>query len=93
MKYIFDDFFRGFYIVGAVFFNGLIASELYFGLPFFSRYFSELLRSGALNETVFGYYMLAVLVIVEIALTMLEMRGFARIWLDGKAEDVKDSIP
>lgn len=79
IKYIFDDFLRGFYIVGAIFLDGVVLTGIYLGRPALSKALSPitpmLLNSG------YNYYMTAVLVLLEIVAIFLEVIGFTSIWV------------
>lgn len=78
-KYIFEDFFRGFYIVGAIFLNGLILTEIYYARPLLQKF--ALFGSPLADYAYYTYYFIAVIILLEIPVTALEIQGFAKIWM------------
>lgn len=85
LKYIFEDFFRGFYIIGAIFLNGLILTEIYYAGPAIHR--MNFLTYSGLDGSLLDYYLIAVLIIFEISVTVLEIEGFAKIWMKDRRKD------
>lgn len=79
LTYIFTDFFRISYDVGAIFFDALILPELYLQRPAGSLY-TLLLGGGSGGEFAYMLYMFGVIAVLEIGAIWLQILGYRRLW-------------
>lgn len=79
--YIFDDFFRGFYLLGCIFLDGIIVLGLRFLLPGGGVDLPYVLPSS-LNGF-FTAYIILLIVVLEIILIYFEMVWFRKLWTKG----------
>lgn len=79
--YIFDDFFRGFYLLGCVFLDGIIVPGLRFLLPSGGVELPYVLPSS-LNG-LFTVYIVMLIVSLEILLIYYEIVWFRKLWKRG----------
>ena len=79
LLYIFDDFFRGFYLVGCLFFDGLIIFQIYSYIPDSSA-LGIFFNLALPKFNIFNYYIWILIVFLEITVAYLEAKGFRKIW-------------
>lgn len=79
--YIFDDFFRGFYLVGCVFLDGVIVPSLRFILPYSGFHLISAVPSSL--NLLFTSYVVMLIIFLELLLIYLEIKGFRKIWKRG----------
>ena len=79
--YIFDDFFRGFYLVGCVFLDGVLIPSLRFILPYSGFNLLSIVPSSL--NLLYTVYVLMLIIFLELFLIYLEIKGFRRIWKKG----------
>lgn len=79
LSYIFEDFFRISYGVAALFFDALILPELYLLRPAGDLYYG-VAKLPAFRSAFYGYYLIAVVAILEVCLIYLEAKGYRRLW-------------
>lgn len=79
--YIFDDFFRGFYIVGCLFLDGVIIPGLRFLLPGGGVDLPFRLPSSITG--LYVAYITILMVFLEVVAVYYEFLGFRRLWRKG----------
>lgn len=79
--YIFDDFFRGFYLLGCVFLDGIIVPGFRFLLPSSGFELPYVLPSSLTG--LFTLYIVMLIVFLELLLVYYEIVGFRKLWRKG----------
>ncbi len=79
--YIFDDFFRGFYLVGCVFLDGVLIPSIRFILPYSGFDLLSIVPSSL--NLLYTIYVVMLIIFLELLLIYLEIKGFRRIWKKG----------
>lgn len=79
--YIFDDFFRGFYILGCVFLDGIIIPGLRFLLPGGGIELPFVIPSSL--DSLFTAYLVIMIVFLEFLFIYYEIVGFRKLWKKG----------
>ncbi len=79
--YLFDDFFRGFYLLGCVFLDGIIIPGLRFLLPSGGIGLPYVIPSSL--TALFTVYIAMLIVFLEILLIYYEIIWFRKLWKKG----------
>lgn len=79
--YIFDDFFRGFYLVGCVFLDAVIIPSLRFILP--GSGFNLLSAVPGTINALYTAYIVLLILFLEVFFIYMEINGFRKIWKKG----------
>jgi|GEM_PF-1832288 hypothetical protein len=87
LSYLFEDFFRISYDVLSLFFDALIIPELYLLRPAAGAY--GLLPGDSFAQPFYGYYLLGVVVVLEIVAIWLEIKCYRYLWPKYKVIRVK----
>lgn len=79
--YLFDDFFRGFYIVGCLFLDGIIIPGLRFLLPGGGTVLPLKLPSTV--TSLYTAYIIILVIFLEAVAIYFQARGFRKLWRKG----------
>ncbi len=79
--YIFDDFFRGFYLVGCVFLDGVLIPSIRFILPYSGFNLISIVPSSL--DFLYTAYIVMLIAFLELFLIYLEIKWFRKIWKRG----------
>ncbi|MGC8609609.1 MAG: hypothetical protein ACP5UV_07060 [Thermoplasmata archaeon] len=78
-EYVFGDFLRGFYFLGAIFFDAVVVGFSYMYIP--NLQFYEGLSSTIFKINIVAIYIALLIVFLEIFLIIVEMKGFRKLFL------------
>lgn len=76
--YLFDDFFKAFYVVGCIFFDVLVVGQLYNIIP--GMIPLNKITSVYFNGGLLEYYFLIIILFLEAIIIPLEIKFYIRTW-------------
>lgn len=82
MRYIFDDFLRGFYLVGCLFLDGIIIAYSFRLIPNGAAYSKSL--DLFFNFSIYYVYVLMLILLVEAIVIFYQGKAFRKLWPPGK---------
>ncbi len=82
LRYIFDDFLRGFYLVGCLFLDGVIVAYSFRFIPNGPFYSSA--ANLFFNFKIYDVYLIMVIAFAEAVIIFYQGRLFRKIWPVGK---------